>query len=110
MSTAWHPQTDGAFERKNQTTEIGLRYIIFLNPDLPWSTGVIPFQSALNNAWTSAIQTSPNKYVGGFRPAANLSLLAGDAENELPDMYMYSTKEKPQVPAHHSAFSSLIRN
>jgi len=68
MSTAWHPQTDGASERKNQTVEIGFRYQITMHPFLEWSGFVIPFQAGLNNAYTSVIQTSPNEFVGGFKP------------------------------------------
>jgi hypothetical protein len=86
MSTAWHPQTDGASERKNQTTEIGLRYQIFLHPDQPWSGFVIAFQAALNNAWTTAIQTSPNEFVTGSKPATDLMLLVGETKGDPPEV------------------------
>jgi hypothetical protein len=41
-STAWHPQTDGALERKNQTVEIALQYQAFMHPTDPWSNDIIP--------------------------------------------------------------------
>jgi hypothetical protein len=44
VSTAWHPQTDGLSERKNQTTEIAIRHQTFEQPDLPWTSGLISLQ------------------------------------------------------------------
>jgi hypothetical protein len=85
-STAWHPQTDGALERKNQTVEIALQYQAFMHPTDPWSNDIIPLQSVLNNAWTAPIQTSLNEYVTGFRPATDLSILAGDNYDDLPEV------------------------
>jgi hypothetical protein len=36
--------------------------------------------------------------------------LIKDMLDRWAEVYIYNTKEKPQDPAHHSAFSSLIRN
>jgi len=84
MSTAWHPQTDGASERKNQTTEIALRFVIFDHPDEPWSNFIVGLQAALNNAHCTTIGTSPNEMVLGFKPNTALSLLSRNEGNEIP--------------------------
>lgn len=76
MSTAYHPQTDGISERKNQTVEIGLRYHAFNKPGEEWTRIIIPFQATLNNAYSTAIGTSPNELVYGFRPHNTLTLLS----------------------------------
>jgi hypothetical protein len=68
MSTAWHPQTDGLSENRNYQVEVAIRYDTFENPDRPWSEIILPLQNAFSNAYSSAIRTSPNELVYGFKP------------------------------------------
>jgi hypothetical protein len=74
-STAYHPQTDGASERTNQTVEVALRYHLTANPNDEW-TAVLPFiQATLNNSTNASIGMAPNEALYGFRTRDALSLL-----------------------------------
>jgi hypothetical protein len=76
FSTAYHPQTDGLSERKNQTVEIAIRMFAATNPDDPW-TKVIPIlQQDLNNAYSATIKASPNELLYGFKTNDALALLS----------------------------------
>lgn len=85
MSTAWHPQTDGLSERKNQTAEIAIRHFALAHPDLPWTSALVALQAGLNNAYSAAINTSPNELVYGFRPSTELSVATGTATEQTGD-------------------------
>jgi hypothetical protein len=86
MSTAWHPQTDGASEIKNQMVEIAMRHQVFRNPDARWSDSIVALQAAFNNAFSATIGTSPNELVLGFKPNTSLTILAPPTVQELPEI------------------------
>ena len=81
MSTAYHPQTDGISERKNQTVETAIRYHTATEPDIAWVNVLPALQHALNNAYTAAINCSPNELVMGFKPVTAVDLLHHDDLN-----------------------------
>ena len=67
-STAWHPQTDGASERTNQTIEIALRYYFMTLEDVrQWPHCLPQLQADFNNAMTTSGRT-PNEICYGFTP------------------------------------------
>ena len=66
-STTYHPQTDGSFERTNQTAEIMLRfYLARMEHEDQWHTILSRLQAALNNATSTNSGKSPNKVTYGF--------------------------------------------
>ena len=75
LSTAWHPQTDGASERTNQTVEIALRYHVTENPDTPWPECIVPLQATLNNSINSTTGKTPTELMYGFKVKEPLSLI-----------------------------------
>lgn len=76
-STAYHPQTDGASERTNQTVEIALRYLIStLEDERDWVRSCTAIQNAFNNLRNAGTGMTPNEVCLGFTP--NLSLIARD--------------------------------
>ncbi|KAI8662371.1 hypothetical protein NCS56_01040800 [Fusarium sp. Ph1] len=76
MSAAYHPQTDGISERKNQTVETAIRYHTATDPDTPWPTLLPSLQHNLNNAVSNTIGRAPNDLIYGFRPRGLIDLAA----------------------------------
>ena len=73
-STAYHPQTDGASERTNQTAEVALRFLINgLDNPMDWPKLLPKVQAMLNNS--SSGGKSPNEVAYGFTPNRPLDLL-----------------------------------
>jgi hypothetical protein len=67
-STAYHPQTDGASERTNQTVEIALRYYLAtLHNEAEWPHCLPNIQSSFNNSVTATGRT-PNEICYNFTP------------------------------------------
>jgi hypothetical protein len=67
-STAWHPQTDGASKRINQTIEIALRYYFMTLEDVrQWPHCLPQLQADFNNAMTTTGRT-PNEICYRFTP------------------------------------------
>lgn len=76
-STAYHPQTDGASERTNQTTEIALRYYLAtLNSDTEWPSVLPRIQAYMNNTSSASTGKTPNEVVCGFSINQPTDLLA----------------------------------
>lgn len=77
FSTAYHPQTDGASERTNQTVEIALRYYLSTLEDLTRWPEVLPRLSAsLNNSTKySSTALAPTQVIHGFRTREPLDFL-----------------------------------
>ena len=75
-STAYHPQTDGASERINQSAEIALRYYIH-HMDQPerWPEVLPRIQAVLNNSESASTNKTPNEIALGFTPNRPLDLL-----------------------------------
>lgn len=76
MATAYHAQTNGLAERKNQTVEIAIRYHTATSPSPSWVDMLPALQHHLNNAYTEAIGRSPNELVYGFKPDGITEALA----------------------------------
>jgi hypothetical protein len=67
ISTAFHPQTDGLSERKNQWVEQDLRTVTSTNPE-DW-TQWLPLASAVhNNRRNATTGLLPNQILLGYEP------------------------------------------
>src|ERR1700761_8604173 len=67
LSTAFHPQTDGLSERKNQWVEQFLRMVTTAQQD-DWADW-LPLATAVHNSWENAtIKTTPMEVIMGARP------------------------------------------
>src|SRR5258707_7572421 len=65
LSTAFHPQTDGLSERKNQWVEQYLRLVTSSQPK-DWSTW-LPIATAVHNNWkNNTTGLSPNQILLGY--------------------------------------------
>ena len=67
LSTAFHPQTDGLSEQKNQWIEQYLHTIIASHPE-DWSYWVAVTSAVHNNRINSTIGLSPNEILLGYSP------------------------------------------
>ena len=77
LSTVWHPQTDRALERMNQTVKIALQYHVAEHPDTLWPEALIPLQSMLNNLVNASTGTTPTEIIYSFKVKEPLSLIGG---------------------------------
>jgi hypothetical protein len=75
LSTAYHPQTDGLSERKNQTFEIAIRFHTNTDPETPWPSILPALQHRLNNSLSSVLGRTPNEVVLGFKPRAPIDMV-----------------------------------
>ncbi len=74
-STAYHPQTDGASERTNQTVQIALRFFVHAMDDPSrWPEILLRIQSLLNNTSSSTIGKTLNEVAYRFSPRKPLDL------------------------------------
>ncbi|CAJ2500431.1 Uu.00g032840.m01.CDS01 [Anthostomella pinea] len=67
MTTAYHPQGDGASEQKNQTVEIAIRYHHFMHPELNWVDLMPQLQWNLNSAYTDLTKSSVHEQLFGYK-------------------------------------------
>ena len=67
LSTAFHPQTDGLSERKNQWIEQYLHTIVASHPE-DWSYWIAIASAVHNNRINSTIGLSPNEILLGYSP------------------------------------------
>jgi hypothetical protein len=68
LSTAYHPQTDGLSERKNQWLEQYLRLVCGNQADWPTMLAIMTLMH--NNAQNSTTGHAPNHLITGLEPAA----------------------------------------
>ncbi len=71
LSTAFHPQTDGLSERKNQWVEQYLCLVTSMDPKgwINW----LALATAVHNNWTNiTTELSPNQILLGYNPVLNL--------------------------------------
>ena len=67
LSTAFHPQTDGLSERKNQWVELFLRHLTFTQQD-DWANW-LPIATAVHNHFTNATtKVTPSEALLGYLP------------------------------------------
>jgi len=66
LSTAYHPQTDGLLERKNQWLEQFLQLVTVNQAN--WPTALALTTSVHNNAWNSIIGYALNQPITGLEP------------------------------------------
>jgi len=67
LSTAFHPQTDGLSERKNQWIEQYLRLLTVGQQD-DWSQWLLIATAVHNDRTNDTLGMSPNKALLGYRP------------------------------------------
>ena len=67
LSTAFHPQTDGLSEQKNQWIEQYLHTIVASHPE-DWSYWIAVASAVHNNQINSTINLSPNEILLGYSP------------------------------------------
>lgn len=87
-STTYHPQTDGASERKNQTAEIALGfYLAGMTDNRSWPSILSRLQAALNNSTSASTGKSPNEILYSFRLREPLDLAVASTQATLPMTY-----------------------
>jgi len=75
LSTAYHPQTDGLSEWKNQWVEQFLQLVVSNQEE--WSTA-LPIATLMhNNSQNTTIRTSPNQLLISLEPPVTLSQAEG---------------------------------
>lgn len=67
MSTAYHPETDGATERANKTIIENLRHHVNTTPNT-WADYIVRVESSFNNFVSRSTGLSPNALVFGYEP------------------------------------------
>src|SRR5258707_1230656 len=72
LSTAFHPQTDGLSERKNQWIEQYLRLITSQHPE-DWTRWLAIASAIHNNRKNSMTGLSPNQILIGYEPTLSPS-------------------------------------
>ncbi len=70
LSTAFHPQTDGLSERKNQWIEQYLR-LVTLNDPKGWTHWLALATTVHNNRINTTTRLSPNQILFGYNPTLN---------------------------------------
>src|SRR5713101_9945782 len=91
MSTAFHPQTDGLTERKNQWIEQYLRLVMGNSED--WSN-LLPLATLVhNNSVNSITRLAPNQLLIRREPPATLAQAEG-AENPLAELRVKQLRER----------------
>lgn len=112
-STAWHPQTDGASERSNQTAEIALRYYIAsLEDPRTWPTILPRMSAALNNSikYSSTVR-APTQVLYGFRTREALDLLRIEDPDAVASRPVENrTTSLPAGMMATTAYPAVIRN
>ena len=81
LSTAYHPQTDGLSERKNQTVEIAIRFHTNTSDSPNWSAILPALQHNLNNSLSEVLGKSPNEVVLGFKPRTPIDMAGYKPDN-----------------------------
>src|SRR5216683_2768951 len=91
MSTAFHPQTDGLTERKNQWIEQYLRLVTGNSED--WSN-LLPLATLVhNNSANSTTRLAPNQLLIGREPPATPAQAEG-ADNPLAELQVKQLQER----------------
>src|SRR5437660_482181 len=79
LSIAFHPQTDGATERQNQTLEIFLKAYINYHQD-NWARLFAPAQYRLNNCVNKITGRIPFNIIYRYEPMFRINPAAADSE------------------------------
>ena len=84
MSTAYHPQTDGQTEEKNQVMEQILRFLIF-HEQTDWKEKLPYVQFAMNNM-VNTTKFSAFKLTSGFDLLVPSALIQGKTNSNIPSL------------------------
>ena len=94
FSTAYHPQTDGASERTNQTVEIALQYYLAtLNDIYRWPEALLHIYAALSNLTSCSTGLPTTTVLYGFRIKEPLDLAADYLVDIGKDVGAYTLQE-----------------
>lgn len=86
MTTAWHPQADGANERRNQVIETAIRLAYIEEPDLDWKLLLPSLQFSINSALNNSTSTSAHEFLYGHK----VNGVTGDhGDNDEADSLQY---------------------
>lgn len=102
MSSAFHPQTDGATERANRTITQMIRQCV--GPDQKdWVMKLLAVEFAINSARSSATGFSPFQLNYGRNP----SPMVWRGEDEFPGVQMFADRMKMAIMSAHDAIIAL---
>ena len=88
---AYHPQTDGLSERKNQWVEQFLRLVVTNQEE--WSSALPLATLVHNNSQNTTIRTSPNQLLISLEPPVTPSQAEG-ASNPLAEQRVRQLRER----------------
>lgn len=92
-STVYHPQTDGASERTNQTAEIALQfYLAGMANNSEWPTVLPQLQTVLNNSTSATTGKSLNEVIYGLRLREPVDLAATNNQTPITDEALTTTR------------------
>lgn len=83
MSTAYHSQIDGQFERTNQTVKIALRFFITKNSSVDWVTALLMIQVNMNNFLNAIIGLTSNELMYGFKVRDRLTVVSKKIDGKI---------------------------
>ena len=104
-STAYHPQTDGASERTNQTVEIAIRFwITSLERPNMWPVTLPTISSGFNNSRSQPLGRAPNEVAYGFTVNDGLDLAAIDKHVMNPEIVRIEASDAIAFAQMHQKF------
>jgi hypothetical protein len=86
ISTAFHPQTDGLSERKNQWVEQYLRIVTLASPE-DWTQWLALASAVHNNRRNATTRLSPNQILLGYEPQLTLEI-SPPSNNDLAEEHI----------------------
>ncbi len=104
-STAYHPQTDGASERTNQTVKIAIRFwIATLKKPECWPETMVAITSKLNNTISTSRRKTPNEVATGFTVNDAPDLTSVDKHTMNPIVLRLNTDDAIAFAQMHTKF------
>ena len=104
-STAYHPQTDGASEKTNQTVKIAIRFwIATLKKPECWPDTMVAITSKLNNTISTSRGKTPNEVATGFTVNDALDLTSVDKHTMDPSVLRLNTADAIAFAQMHTKF------
>ena len=96
--TVYHPQTDGIFERINQTVEIIIRFFTTNYPEINFVLTFF-FQTQFNNSFNAITDLSINEFNYGFKMRETVSNFTEPKTSDLPAQRLKYSQKTANVSA-----------